>query len=112
MSDYWDKMIKAATEQQEVFPFEPKKLARNTDPQTSHEAAAQSGSLRGHHHRKIIAALRYYGDGTPYQIAEWAGMEVAAVFRRLNELQKAGAAVPIGEAIGPTNRKCRVWKAL
>jgi hypothetical protein len=93
------------------IPFEPKKLARRQDPSTSKAAAVQVADIRANHHRKILAALSEMRDGTFYQIAEVADMDAPSVWRRLNELEKAMAIETTGEErIGPTGRKCRVWK--
>jgi predicted Rossmann fold nucleotide-binding protein DprA/Smf involved in DNA uptake len=98
-------------EEQFDLPFEPRKLARNADPHTSKEAAKQAGELRSQHHRKILASLRL-NSGIPYEIAMRSGLEPAAVFRRLSELERAGKIYTDGERIGPTGRKCRVWKSV
>ncbi len=92
--------------------FNQKKLARNTDPQTSHKAAEQV-TFKGDHHKRIYEALKTMKDGTFYEIAEVARMEPAAVWRRLNELEKQGRIVQTGEERrGPTGRLCRVWKII
>ena len=88
-------------------PFEPHKLARNDDPSTSKAAAHQAGELRGRHHTQILAALNYDTGMTPYQIAAIAQLDPAAVFRRINELEKASLIACNGEAVGPTGRHCR-----
>ncbi len=85
-------------------------LARNTDPVTSHKAAQQV-TFKGEHHRKIYEALKTMKDGTFYEISEVAEMEPAAVWRRLNELEKRNLIVQTGEERrGPTGRMCRIWK--
>ncbi len=86
-------------------------LARNTDAVTSHKAA-EKVTFKGEHHRKIYEALKTMKDGTFYEIAEVAGMDAPAVWRRLNELEKTGKILPTGgERRGPTGRLCRVWRA-
>jgi hypothetical protein len=98
-------------ERQLDIPFEPKKLARNADPSTSKAAAMEAGEIRANHHRKILGALSRMVDGTFYQIAAAAEMEVPSVWRRLNELEKANVIETTGEEReGPTGRKCRVWR--
>jgi hypothetical protein len=93
--------------------FEPKKLARTFDPFTSKLAAIEVTHFLGAHHRKIYDALSTMKDGTFYEIAEVAGMEPAAVWRRLNELEKKDKIRTTGEErLGPTNRLCRVWEAI
>lgn len=99
-------------EMQSDIPFEPEKLARTTDPGTSKAAAMEAGEIRASHHRKILEALSGMVDGTFYQIAAAAEMDVPRVWRRLNELEKAKAIETTGEEReGPTGRKCRVWRS-
>lgn len=88
--------------------FNPKHLYRSSDPFTSRLAAESSGTFRSAHHRKIYEALKEQ-DGTPYEIAKRCGLEVAAVFRRMNELEKTGKIHPVGERRGPSGRLCRIW---
>ena len=92
--------------------FDPKTLARSVDPVTSKLAAQTVSQFLSGHHRKIYNALASMIDGTFYQIAEAAQMEPASVWRRLNELEKAGRITQTGQQrLGPTNRLCRVWRA-
>jgi hypothetical protein len=92
------------------FTPSPRKLARKTDPGTSHRSAERVSEFSGEHHRKIYEALSRLKDGISYEIAKEAGMEPAAVFRRLNELEKGKRIFLTGkERPGPTGRMCRVW---
>ncbi len=89
----------------------PLKLARNTDPPTSHKAAETVVEFKGEHHRKIYEALKTMKDGTFYEIAEVAGMPPSSVWRRLNELEKSGRIITTGEERhGNSGRMCRIWK--
>jgi predicted transcriptional regulator len=89
---------------------EPRKLARSADPMTSKLSAIEALQFLGNHHRKIYEALYEMEDGTFYEIAEQAGMQPAAVWRRLNELERSGRIFLTGrERLGPTGRLCRVW---
>ena len=74
---------------QTEIDFEPHKLARNTDPDTSHDAAKSSKSLRENHFALILQALVI--PGTAEQIGyAITSMTYAAVSRRLKELEGAG----------------------
>jgi hypothetical protein len=84
-------------------------LARDTDPTTSHEAAARVGEFASEHHQAIILALTGR-KGTIYQIGEWTGLTHVQVARRMVELERGGIARPDGTAEGPTGRQCRVWR--
>ena len=92
--------------------YASRKLARNSDPKTSHKAARQVSIFQNNHHRAIYQALQTMKDGTFYEIAERSGLEPASVWRRLNEMEKGGLIQPTGgERRGPTGRMCRVWRA-
>ena len=60
-------------------------LARNSDPQTSHEAAERVPSFRAKHEAAIFGALHEAGDkgGTYKEIASFCGLEPVQVNRRL-----------------------------
>lgn len=88
----------------------PRKRYRSEDPRTSRMAAESANPFLHKHHRKILIALDNE-DGTPYEIAERSGLDPAAVFRRMNELEKMKKVFLTGEERrGDTGRLCRVWK--
>lgn len=95
------------------YEVTPKKLARGTDPSTSKAAAVGAPDFLGRHHRIIYSALETMVDGTFYEIAEHCALEPAAVWRRLNEMEKKHLIETTGkERQGPTGRMCRVWRVV
>lgn len=81
--------------------------ARNTDPDTSHMAAAQADDLAIKHHLIIIAAL--HTPGTIYDIAARTNLDHNAVARRMPELERMDLAYTDGQKKGASGRMCRVW---
>lgn len=75
------------TASQLPLPFEPRKLARTEDPETSKAAAGAAEELRSVHHRLILAVLRQGGDYTAEEIADRVEMRKEQVGRRLGELR-------------------------
>ena len=103
-------------QQQTAEAFEPRKLTRAFDPNTSHEAAARVTEFGHQHHARILDALRDIGDGTMHEIAAHCSLEAHAVGRRLKEMNDAGLIEPkwVGGWIvvrpSPSGRKARVWR--
>lgn len=69
--------------------------ARNTDPATSHEAAAESHAFDESHKTRIMAAIRELASlrpigATAHDIATLSGLTVVQIDRRLTELERAG----------------------
>ncbi len=87
--------------------------ARNSDPWTSHAAAASlDDDVTARLYRIIIAALKVAA-GTQYEIADLTGLDHYQVNKRLPELERLGLAKPTGETRpGPSGRQCRVWAAV
>lgn len=78
--------------------------ARNTDPETSHEAArhmVDSGARRAQQQR-VAAVVRKHPGLTSRELAEVAGMDRHMVARRLPELEADGIVVH------GAPRKCRI----
>jgi len=73
------------------LPFQPYKLARSSDPRTSHEAARSAKELRTRQHATIICALEAAGGPlSAEQIADRVGvMDMVQVGRRLGEMVAA-----------------------
>lgn len=89
-------------------PIEP--LARNTDPETSHDAAASAVSLASKHAAMILEALHKHGAMSPTGIARCLGLDRAQVFRRMSELEDRGFIYPTGRLLkSPANRDEREW---
>ena len=76
-------------------------LARRTDPETSHQAAAKARTFHGEHARRILNALAI-GPAGQSEIARRTGMTVAAVSKRLGEIRRAGLIERDGDAVSAT----------
>lgn len=92
--------------------FEPHKLHRTTDGDTSIDAAHAAESLRCIHFKKIsntLATLPF--GGTAEQIADLLPLDSVQVNRRLGEMEKSGAIERTDERrTKRTGRKAIVWK--
>lgn len=75
------------------------KLARPTDPPTSHEAAARVPNFLRGHFLKIVNALAG-GPAGQTEIARRAGLTVQQVSRRLKKLRQEGAIERTGRVVG------------
>ena len=85
-------------------------LARRTDPDTSHAAAAQAHELQARHHRMILAALEQYGARGKDGIAALTSLTGHAVGKRLAELERAGKIRTTGRKVQSTaGRMEREW---
>lgn len=86
--------------------------SRNTDPYTSHYAAARAKEFAGGQCAEILALLKTHGPLSPEQIGQKMGIEAYAVRKRLSDLFNHGLARPTGEIV-PTasGRKQRIWDA-
>lgn len=87
-------------------------LARRSDPETSHAAAARVAEFSAGHHAAILAALRGMPcGGTVYEIASAVEIPAHAIGKRMIELQRDGKVRDTGlTSPSPSNRPCRVWK--
>lgn len=74
------------TIQATIFP------ARNTDPHTSHLAAAEmiASGAQGRQQLAVLAAVRVNGYCTSAELARVHGLDRYAVARRLPELERMG----------------------
>ena len=90
--------------------FDPKVLARSTDPGTSKVSAARAESVQARHEQAILDALERIEKGTKDEIAEATGLDAVAVARRMRRLADAGRVVET-TAIGltPAGRPAIVW---
>jgi hypothetical protein len=85
--------------------------ARNTDPNTSHEADAKA-TFRHDHHLLIAEILFKYGPGTQYEIATRSNGKLTnvQVHRRMIEMERKRWVWRTEETRpSPTNRQCTVW---
>lgn len=69
--------------------IEARPRARNSDPHTSHVAAARSKNFASSHSGRILSALKDYGSMTAQGIAGMTGLEVVQIARRCTEMQRA-----------------------
>jgi len=90
-----------------------RRLARRTDPSTSHVAAARTVEFRANHAGRILAALQDHGPMTVDQIAKMTDLTAWQVNKRLPELQRASVATPTGETrLSASGRPERVWRSV
>jgi len=93
-----------------AIDFEPRHLARTSDPATSHAAAAAARELQSQHHSEILAALQRFGPLGASGIASRCCLDAHQVGKRLHELEKAGRIALTGETVKSTaGRKEREW---
>ena len=88
-------------------------IARNTDPVTSHQAAAeltQSGTRAAQQHA-VLEAVKKFPLRTSAEIAEAAGIDRYAAARRLPELRNSGLVRNGTESrrCGVTGKRAMVW---
>jgi hypothetical protein len=90
---------------------EMNKLARTSDPATSHDAANKALSFKSSHAKRILAVLRVYGPMASCQM-EVVGLSVVQADRRLYELERARLIVVATSENGNEIRVngCRVWR--
>ena len=88
---------------QVVFVFSPP-IARTTDPDTSHEAAARhsASGARSTNAQRVLAAMLPGQPETFREIALRCGLDPVETMRRLNDLRCAGLV-----EVGP-KRECRI----
>jgi len=90
-----------------VFP-----RARNSDPVTSHLAAAQVTTATDHY-TAIHEALTLYGPAGKDRIAALAGLDPSQVARRLPEMRRLGLVRLTGETVqSNSGRAEREWQAI
>jgi hypothetical protein len=85
-------------------------LARRTDPETSHEAAAMAISFISRHQSLVLQALAEMGQAGAEQIGEQIGMPAYAVRKRTSELERLGLIADTGITRKTSSgRSERVW---
>lgn len=90
-----------------VHRMEPR--ARNTDPITSHLAAASAKELASQHQILVLGALRRGPAGVD-RIAAITKLTTYQVSKRMAELQRSGAIVLTGKTVQSTSgRAQREW---
>ena len=87
-------------------------LARNTDPSTSHLAAAACEEFASKHRASILQALRLDGPAGKDELARRTGLDGVAIARRLPEMQRKGLVCPTGRTVPSSKGRAeRVWRA-
>lgn len=95
-----------------AMDFNPSRLARRSDPSTSHEAARRVREFGAGHAAIILECLKIHGALTPEQIGKRIGMDAYSIRKRLPELERAGKAKPTGfTAPTSSGRHQRIWEA-
>jgi len=90
-----------------IFP-----RARNSDPATSHAAAAAVTTAAGHY-GLIHAALILFGPSGKDRIAALAGIDPSQAARRLPEMRRLGLVGLTGETVqSNSGRAEREWQAI
>jgi hypothetical protein len=97
--------------EQPDFGMHPKKLARRSDPSTSHAAATQVNQFAIRHYSDILYALQTYGPRGKDGIALLTGLDSSQVSRRMPELAKLGCVELTGRLTkSKSGRSEREWK--
>ena len=97
----------------QIVPNFTRHLARSTDPDTSHAAAAAvaASPARQSLCRKILTELRDNGPGASFQIAERLEMRHDRVWKRCSDLRRAKRIRDSGDrVISPDERDVIVWE--
>ena len=85
-------------------------LARTTDPDTSHSAAASMIDHLGHQRRQVMACIGVVGGATAYEVAERLGLQQNVVARRCTDLRELGRIIDSGRRRpGSSGRLGIVW---
>ncbi|MDV3469036.1 winged helix-turn-helix domain-containing protein [Stenotrophomonas sp. C3(2023)] len=86
--------------------------ARNTDPDTSHEAGhelVESGT-QAHQQAQVAAAVRKHAGLTSRELAFTAGLDRHMVARRLPELEADGLVVHgVARICSMSRKRCQTW---
>jgi hypothetical protein len=102
-----------ATPGDDAADLEARKLARSTDPETSHEAAREHvrSGAQAAQKATVLEALRRLGRVTSAELAQAAGLDRYMVARRLPDLSRDGRAAQDGEReCRVTGRKAVTWR--
>lgn len=93
--------------------FDPRPLARGSDPETSHMAAARVIEFLGTHDATILAVLRRspFTGFNSEQIADGCSLTQVQVARRMKHLADAGVVIRTGATTTQrSDRDATVWK--
>ncbi len=86
--------------------------ARTTDPETSHEAAAQAPEQRARDRDRALAALVASADGlTDFELGALLGRQQTSAGKRRGELRDAGLVRDSGRRrLAPSGSRAIVWE--
>ncbi len=90
--------------------FDPRNLARTSDPVTSHQAAASAAAFAGAHPARVLDALPAGLQLGAEEIGDRIGMDAYQVRKRLPELKALGLASPTDRTrTTRSGRGERIW---
>lgn len=93
--------------------YSPTRLARNTDPMTSHAAAEQVEAFALSHEMRILKSLLDHGAMTVDEIARHTRLQSHQINKRLPELERKGLAQPTtSQKLSNSGRMERIWRAV
>lgn len=96
-----------------ALEFNPRSLARRSDPPTSHEAARRVREFASGHASTILDCVEAHGPMTVDEVAKHTPLLAHQINKRLPELQRAGLVAPTGETrLSASGRPERVWRAV
>jgi len=92
-----------------IFPLPEFPRVRNSDPSTSHQAAASISDVSSHY-AQILEALSTIGPLGKDGISFYSKLDPNQIARRLNEMQKLGLIHLTGKTVkSNSNRQEREW---
>ena len=95
-----------------AIDFEPRTLARRSDPETSQNAAARVREFAAGQCAEILYLLRKHGPLSPEQLAAHMAIDAYSVRKRTADLEKACKARPNGMTCATASgRRQRIWEA-
>ena len=91
-------------------------MSRNSDPETSHEAANEVRFRASRHRILALTTLKRFGPLTDYELSARTGLQQNSIGKRRKECQDAGLIVGFMDAYGnnvkrpaPSGSKSLVW---
>jgi len=93
--------------------FDSERLARKSDPVTSHMAAERVAEFGKGHCAIILQCLLKHGAMTVDEIAKHTNLQSQQINKRMPDLKRAGKATPTNSMrMSASGRNERVWMAL
>jgi len=91
-------------------------MSRNSDPDTSHQAASEAKFRASRHRILALKTLKRFGPLTDYELAARTGLQQNSIGKRRKECQDAGLIAGLMDADGnnvkrpaPSGSKALVW---